>query len=137
MKSYRDLDVYKESKLCVIKIHKMTMSLPKFEMYEEGSQIRRSAKAVTSLIVEGYGRRRYKADFIKYLVYAHSECDETIVHLNFLFETESLTDSSKYEELKNSYSLLSKKINNFIQWVENNLNDFTNPETRNQKPATI
>lgn len=63
MKSYRDLDVYKESKLCAIKVHKMTMLLPKFEMYEEGSQIRRSAKAVTSLIVEGYGRRRYKAEF--------------------------------------------------------------------------
>ncbi len=44
----------------------MSMTLPKFELYEEGSQIRRSAKAVTSLIVEGYGRRRYKQDFIKY-----------------------------------------------------------------------
>lgn len=55
MKSYRDLDIYKESKLNAIQVHKMTMSLPKFEMYEEGSQIRRSAKAVTSLIVEGYG----------------------------------------------------------------------------------
>ena len=132
MKSYRDLEVYKESKECAIKVHKMTMSLPKFEMYEEGSQIRRSAKAVTSLIVEGYGRRRYKADFIKYLVYSHSECDETIVHLDFLFETESLTDKLKYEELKNSYSLLSKKINNFIYWVENNLNDFPNPETSNK-----
>lgn len=55
MKSYRDLDVYKESKFCAIKVHKMTMSLPKFEMYEEGGQIRHSAKTVTSLIVEGYG----------------------------------------------------------------------------------
>lgn len=26
--------------------------------------------------------------FIKYLVYAQSECDETIVHLDFLFETQ-------------------------------------------------
>jgi len=133
MRSYRDLNVYKESKQCVIKVHKMTLSLPKFEMYEEGSQIRRSAKAVTSLIVEGYGRRRYKADFIKYLIYSHSECDETIVHLDFLYETKSLKDSLKYEELTNSYSLLSKKINNFIQWVENNLNDFSNPETSNLK----
>ncbi len=52
-------------------------------MFEEGSQTRRSAKAVASLIVKGYGRRRYKADFIRYLVYAQSECDETIVHLEF------------------------------------------------------
>jgi len=95
-------------------------------MFEEGSQIRRSAKAVTSLIVEGYGRRRYKAEFIKYLVYAQSECDETIVHLEFLYETGSLSDKNTFGQLKTDYDSLSKKINKFIQWVENNLNDFNN-----------
>src|SRR3954451_6495311 len=115
MKSYRDLEVYKESKQCAITVHKMTLKLPKFELFEEGSQIRRSSKAVTSLIVEGYGRRRYKADFIKYLVYSHSECDETMLHLDFLFETQSLTDTTEFEQLKTAYSLLSRKINNFIQ----------------------
>ncbi|MCP4373220.1 MAG: four helix bundle protein, partial [Deltaproteobacteria bacterium] len=39
--------------------------------YEEGSQIRRSSKGITSCIAEGYGRRRYKSDFIKFIVYAH------------------------------------------------------------------
>lgn len=139
MKSYRDLDVYKESKSLAINIHKMTMALPKFEMFEEGSQIRRSAKAVTSLIVEGYARRRYKAEFIKYLVYAQSECDETIVHLEFLFETSSLTDKNTFEQLKTDYDSLSKKINKFIQWVENNLNDYTNSSKStvyNKEPAT-
>ena len=86
MKSYRDLEIYKTSKQLAIRIHKMSLELPKFEMFEEGSQIRRSSKAVTTSIVEGYGRRRYKADFIRYLVFAQSECDETIVHLDFLFE---------------------------------------------------
>jgi len=97
MKSYRDLEIYKQSKNLAIEIHKMTLSLPKFEMFEEASQIRRSSKAITALIVEGYGRRRYKADFIKYLVYTQSECDETIVHLDFLFETKSLLDAQLYE----------------------------------------
>ena len=88
MKSYKDLEIYKESKRLAIEIHKMSLSLPKFELYEEGGQIRRSSKAVTAAIVDGYGRRRYKGDFIKYLIYAQSECDETILHLDFLFETE-------------------------------------------------
>jgi len=126
------LDVYKESKSLAISIHKMTIALPKFEMFEEGSQIRRSAKAVTSLIVEGYGRRRYKAEFIKYLIYAQLECDETIVHLEFLYETHSLADKNIYELLKSDYNSLSRKINKFIQWVENNLNDFAHPS----KPTT-
>jgi four helix bundle protein len=67
MKSYRDLEIYSESKRLAIEVHKISMMFPKFELYEEGSQIRRSSKAVTSLIVEGYGRRRYKADYIKYM----------------------------------------------------------------------
>ncbi|HEU5289053.1 MAG TPA: four helix bundle protein [Cyclobacteriaceae bacterium] len=71
--------------------------------------------------VEGYGRRRYKADYIKHLTYSQSECDETIVHLDFLFETGSLIDKVKYDQLKGEYDLLSKRINKFIQWVEENL----------------
>jgi four helix bundle protein len=125
MKSYRDLEIYKESKRLAIEVHKMAMTLPKFELYEEGAQIRRSSKSITSMIVEGYGRRRYKADFIKYLVYSHAECDETLVHLDFLFETESLKNDSFYSSIKSEYELLSRKINNYIKWVEDNWNTFT------------
>ena len=133
MKSYRDLEIYKTSKQLAVRIHKMSLQLPKFEQFEEGSQIRRSSKSVTAMIVEGYGRRRYRADFIKYLVYAQSECDETIVHLDFLFETGSLSDIALYNELLAEYDTLSKRVNKFIQWVEENLNL---QQTGNQKPET-
>ena len=122
MKSYRDLEVYTVSKLLAVRVHKMTMGLPKFELYEEGGQIRRSSKSVTSMIVEGYGRRRYKAEFIRYLIFCQSECDETILHLDFLFETESLKNQETYNELRSEYDSLSKRINKFIQWVEEKFN---------------
>ncbi|MBT1704870.1 four helix bundle protein [Chryseosolibacter indicus] len=83
MKSYRDLDIYKESKRLAVEVHTLSLKLSKFELYEEGSQVRRSSKAVTAMVVEGYARKRYKADFIRYLTYAQAECDETIVHLDF------------------------------------------------------
>ena len=132
MKSYRDLEIYKESKRLAIEIHKTNLLLSKSELFEEGGQIRRSSKSITSLIVEGYGRRRYKADLIKYLVYAQSECDETIVHLDFLFETESLKDRQQFTLLNHAYDILSKKINKFIQWVEDNWNEFPGKETGNK-----
>ena len=131
MKSYRELDIYNDSKKLAIEVHRLTLILPKFELYEEGSQIRRSSKSVPAMIVEGYGRKRYKADFIKYLIYAQAECDETIVHLDFLFETESLKDKNKYDDLRGRYDLLSKRINKFTQWVEDNWNEFPSPETGN------
>ena len=124
MKSYRDLDIYIESKQLAIEVHKITLSLPKFELFEEGSQLRRSSKAVTSLIVEGYGRRKYKADFIKYLIYAIAECDESIIPLDFLFETGSTNDEPTYTQLKKRYEVLSRKINKFTQWVGDNWNKF-------------
>jgi four helix bundle protein len=121
MKSYRDLDIYQEAKRLATEVHHVSMTLPKFEMYEEGSQVRRSSKSIASMIVEGYGRRRYKADYIKFLVYAQAECDETILHLELLFESKSWKDETKYKSLREEFDSLSKRINKFIQWVEDNL----------------
>lgn len=80
MKSYRDLNIYKEAHELTNEVHSLSLLLPKFELYEEGSQIRRSSKAVSTAIVEGHGRRKYKAEFIRYLTFSQSECDETIEH---------------------------------------------------------
>ena len=119
MKSYRDLEIYNLSYELAIKIHKMSLGLPKYKLYEEGSQIRRSSKGITSCIVEGYGRKRYKADFVKFLIYAHASCDETILHLNFINDTHELNEKV-ISLFLDSYNALGRKINRFIQYVEKN-----------------
>ena len=117
MQTYKDLEIYNISYDLAVRVHEMSLKLPKYEMYEEGGQVRRSSKAITSCIVEGYGRRRYKADFAKFLIYAHASCDETILHLNFIKDTHVVNE----EELGyclDRYNDLGKKINRFIQYVE-------------------
>ena len=117
--SYRKLEIWQLAKEVSIGIHRMTLELlPKFEMYEGGSQIRRSSKSIKSNIVEGYGRRRYKQDFIRFLTFAHASCDETIDHLETLRETGSLIDDSVFEHLHARLNLLGSKLNTFIQSVE-------------------
>jgi four helix bundle protein len=116
-KSYRDLDIYKISYELAVKIHAMSLKLPRYELYEEGSQIRESSKGVCATIVEGYGRRRYKNDFIKFLVYAQASCDETGLHLDFIHDSEYIADAV-YGEFKEDNDKLGKKINRFIQYVE-------------------
>ena len=96
----------------------MTMELPKFELYETGSQIRRAAKSIRSNIVEGYGRRRYKMDFIKHLTYAHASCDETLDQLEELSETGSLADETLFKDLHKRLNELGGKLNRFIASVE-------------------
>lgn len=63
MRSYKDLEIYILSYTLAIKVHELSLKLPRFELFEEGSQIRRSSKGITGCIVEGYGRRKYKAEF--------------------------------------------------------------------------
>jgi len=118
--SYKNLEIWKLADELVVEIHEMTLTkLPKFEMFEEGGQIRRSSKSVKSTIVEGYGRKRYKPEFIKFLVYSLGSNDETIDHLETLFKTKSLKDSDVYNYLHAKLETLGKKINLFIKGVDN------------------
>ena len=87
MRNYKDLEIFRISYELAVKAHRFSLTLVQYELYEEGSQVRRSSKGITSCIVEGYGRRKYKAEFIKFLIYAHASCDETILHLKFIRDT--------------------------------------------------
>lgn len=84
MKSYKDLDIYNLSLTLFYKTHGVSLKLPKYELYELGSQLRRSSDSIATNIVEGYGRKRYKQDFIKFLTYSHASNLETMCHLEKL-----------------------------------------------------
>lgn len=118
--SYRNLEIWQLAKDITIKIHEMSLKLPKHELYETGSQIRRSSKSVRSNIVEGYGRRKYKSEYIRYLICSLASNDETRDHLDVLFETKSLKDPVLYQDLCDNLDLLGKKLNRFINAVNQN-----------------
>ncbi|MEX0844506.1 MAG: four helix bundle protein [Balneolaceae bacterium] len=120
--SYRNQEIWKLAREQSNKIHLMSLKLPKFELYETGSQIRRSSKSVRSNIVEGYGRRRYTQDYIRFLIYSQASNDETRDHLDSLYETKSLTNEAVYRELIELCDKLGKKLNLFIQSVERSQN---------------
>lgn len=117
-KSYNDLEIYKLAHKLAVELHKITLDLPQFELYAEGSQIRRSSKSISANIEEGFGRRRYKAEFVKYLVYANASCDETIEHLELIYETKSLNDKNIFDTFMTEYDKLGRMLNKFIQSVE-------------------
>jgi len=138
--SYRNLEVWKLARAVSISVHHMTLTrLPKFEMYEVGSQIRRSSKSIRSNIVEGYGRRIYKAEYFKHLTYAQGSCDETTDHLETLRETGSLADEALFTEISGQLQTLGKKLNLFIQAISRSNStgpQAKEPATSNQQPAT-
>jgi four helix bundle protein len=118
--SYRNLEIWKLADELVKEVHLMTLQkLPKYELYEIGSQIRRSSKSVKSNIVEGYGRRIYKQEYINFLVIAIASNNETIDHLETLFTTGSLKDETAYNSLTTRYEKLGKMIYSYIESVRN------------------
>jgi four helix bundle protein len=104
--------------------------LPKFEMYEEGAQIRRSIKSVKANIAEGYGRRRYKQEFIRFLTYALASCNESTDHLDTLHATGSLAEDDLFESLCDLLDELGKKLNKLIQSVEREHQSVREPSAR-------
>lgn len=117
--SYQKLDIYNIAFELFIEIHQLSLKLPKYELYELGSQLRRSADSVVTNIAEGYGRKNYKGDFIRFLIYSQASCDETVSHLSKIVRLypDLCSDSNEKTE---QYQLLGGKINNFIKYVQLN-----------------
>jgi four helix bundle protein len=118
VQEYKKLKVYNLAHELAIRVHTMSLKLPRFELFEEGGQIRRSSKSISSNIVEGYALRRYKQEYIHYLMNAYASSMETVEHLDYLFETKSLKDNDLYKSLLNRYIELNSMLYNFIEAIE-------------------
>ena len=119
MSSYKDLEIYTLGLELFYKAHFATLKLPKHEMYELGSQLRRSSDSVAINIVEGYGRKKYKADFVKFLTYSYASCLESAFHVQKIATLyPGIIVNEK--DFINRYNELSAKIYNFIKYVEEN-----------------
>lgn len=117
MKSYKDLEIYKESFDLAVRIYHLSMKLPHPDRFETGGQIRRSSQTIKDTIIEGYGRRRYKADFLKFLIYSHSSLLESTSQSEFLAAIHPVIG---WEEIASELDTLGKKISKFIDYVDKN-----------------
>jgi len=117
-KTYRDLEVYQIAHAVGVKLHEFSLDLPRFEQYEAGSQLRRASKSISANIVEGFGRRRYKAEFIRFLVFSHSSCNETIEWMEYIRDCYPDLEDNNVMEMLQKLDELGRKLNSFIRAVE-------------------
>jgi four helix bundle protein len=115
---HQRLEIYILSHALAVRIHVMTRSLPAFEWLEEGRQIRRSSKSAPSNIVEGYALRKYKSKYLFHLHHSLGSSEETLEHLNLLYECGSLKDAREYSELKAACEKVIAKTASYIIGVE-------------------
>ena len=77
VESFKELEVYKLSRLLSKEIFELTNTFPKEEMYSLTDQVRRSSRSIGAQISEAWGKRRYKKHFISKLTDADGEQMET------------------------------------------------------------
>jgi four helix bundle protein len=82
MKNYKELIVWQKAHVFVLAAYKITKSLPKEELYNLTSQIRRAATSIPTNLAEGCGKFTQR-DFAKYLQSALGSAQE-VEYLSFL-----------------------------------------------------
>jgi len=75
IKSFTDLNAWKEGHKLVLFVYKITAKFSKKETYSLVDQMRRSAVSITSNIAEGFGRQSYK-DRLKFYFQAQGSLTE-------------------------------------------------------------
>jgi four helix bundle protein len=93
--------------------------LPKVEQYEIASQLRRSSKSISANIVEEFCRKRYKAKLVRFLVFTHSSCNETIGWMEYIKDCYPDFENSA-EEILSKLGELGRRLDGFVRTVERN-----------------
>lgn len=77
IRSFRDMKVYQRSRAEAQRIFKLSQSFPREERFSLTDQMRRSSRAVKSMIAEAWAHRRYPASFVSKLTDALGEATES------------------------------------------------------------
>jgi four helix bundle protein len=117
IRSFRDLDVYKLARRRAYLIFVLTKRFPAEERYSLTDQIRRSSRAVGSMIAEAWAKRRYEAAFISKLNDALGEAMETQAWLDSAVDSEYLT-AQAHREHDGAWQSIGAKLARMIERAE-------------------
>lgn len=111
IKSFKDLDVYKEAYNLAIIINKNVNKLPIFERNDLGSQLRRASKSIPANIAEGWAKRRFEKQFKIHLDSAIGSSNEMEVHVSMARDL-AFWKKDFCEEIIQRYLFLGGKLTN-------------------------
>lgn len=125
--SYRELDVWKHSRILVKSIYQITRAFPKDEQFGLTNQLRRAAVSVPSNIAEGCGRNHAK-DSIQFFFIARGSLYEVETQVIVSFDLDYLSQQDLDSTLDQIIKC-KKILNGFINYYQS--------KTNNQQPTTI
>ena len=107
--AFEKLTTWKEARLLIKNVYKITESFPKQELFGLISQMRRAASSISANISEGSGRYSQK-DQAHFYQIAYSSNLELLNHFYTALDLNYL-DKKSFENIRNQICSLSFKIN--------------------------
>jgi len=138
IESYEDLEVYQRLCELHLEVNEMTFDFPKFELFELGSQLRRSSNSAPANIAEGWNNKHTNI-YLEGINRAQGEIRETKHHIKMAFKKRYIGEP-RYEDLTSRYDecgrMLTGLENSLTSWKSMTKNRHLSPKTRNLKPIT-
>ena len=116
IKSFRDLDAWKEGHRLVLGIYKAIKNFPKEEMFGLCNQLRRGAVSITSNIAEGFSRNSLKE---KIQFYSMAKASNTELQNQLLIVKDvGYLSREKFDELEEQSIRVNKLISGLIRYCK-------------------
>lgn len=115
IKNFKELNVWKKSKVLTILIYKEFSYLKDYGFKD---QICRASVSIMNNIAEGYGRESNN-ELIRFLTISKGSCLEVISMINISEELKYLSKEKK-EEIELILEEINKMLNSFIRYLKNN-----------------
>ncbi|MCK4592375.1 four helix bundle protein [Candidatus Parcubacteria bacterium] len=117
MKSFTDLEAWKESHKLVLMVYKATKDFPKEEMFGLTSQLRRAAISIVSNIAEGFSRQGAK-EKIQFYYISKSSNTEVQSQLLVAKDLKYLTEED-FSNIAEQSIKANKLISGLIKYCKN------------------
>jgi len=114
IRSFRDMKVCQRSRAEAHHIFKLSQSFPRDERFSLTDQIRRSSRAVKSMIAEAWAHRRYPASFVSKLTDALGEATETQSWLDDALDCGYITPD-QHRDHDAAWQSIGGMVNNTIE----------------------
>ena len=113
IRSFKDLNVWKEGHKLVLDIYKITKTFPKDELFGLTNQIRRAAVSITSNISEGFNRISHKEKLQFYFI-ALGSLAETQNQL-LIAKDIGYVKLEVFDKIESQLIVVQKLLNGFIK----------------------
>nr|WP_299418247.1 four helix bundle protein [uncultured Emticicia sp.] len=119
MKSYIELDVWKQSRLLVKQVYELTKQFPKEEQYGLSNQMRRCSVSIPSNIAERHGRNHTK-DSLQFFFIARGSLYELETQL-YLSNDLGYFPLDMLNEILGKITTCKQMLNGLIRYFENRI----------------